>query len=73
MYICANISSSLSVDKSVELHLVLKTFVVSSFWSSKLKSAHVGAFVVLGNQLKSSFFVDSAASDSIHSGQILFF
>ena len=35
------------MNHSVELRLVLWTFVVSFFWRNKWKSVHVGAFIVL--------------------------
>ena len=50
VYVHANISWSFSIvemNHSVELCLVLLTFVVSFFWSNKFKSADVGALIVL--------------------------
>ena len=63
LYLRANISSSLSVDKlnySVEPSLVFQTFQVSSFWSSKFMSTYVGAFMVL-HKLKSFSSVECSA------------
>ena len=54
VYVHANISWSFSIvemNHSVELCLVLLTFVVSFFWSTKFKSADVGALIVLPNSV----------------------
>ena len=58
VYVHANISWSFSIvgmNHSVELCLVLLTFVVSFFWSNKFKSADVGALIVLPNSVEVIF------------------